>query len=84
MIDGVFFVLAFYVTGRTERVLVDDVTGGSQLMLLPGIDAQYRLTVTVVGRVGEGTAQVGVTPSKDDVVSDEKIFRTLPYVNCEC
>ena len=73
-----------FCTGGTERVIVDDVTGGSQLMMLPGVDAQYRLTVAVVGQQGEGSAQGGVTPSTDQVVSDERLFRTLPYVNCEC
>ncbi|XP_070208612.1 uncharacterized protein [Littorina saxatilis] len=68
--------------GRTERVIVDDVSDGSQLMLLPGIDAQYRLLVAVIGKEGEETAQGAIIPSADDIVSEEKVFRTLPYVNC--
>ncbi|XP_076456814.1 uncharacterized protein LOC143291086 isoform X2 [Babylonia areolata] len=68
--------------GRTERVIVDEVTGGSQLMLLPGIDSQYRLSVTVLGKAGEVTVQGDSTPTDRQVVSEEKAFRTLPYVNC--
>lgn len=74
----------FIVAGRTERVIVDDVSDGSQLMLLPGIDAQYRLLVAVIGKEGEETAQGAIIPSADDIVSEEKVFRTLPYVNCKC
>ncbi|KAL8602720.1 hypothetical protein ACOMHN_062934 [Nucella lapillus] len=68
--------------GRTERVTVDDVTGSSQMMLLPGIDAQYRLSVAVIAKQGEITAQGDATPSHGEVVSEERAFRTLPYVNC--
>ena len=62
---------------------LDDVTGSSQLMLLPGTDAQYRISVSVIGKEGDATGQGGVTPSQMEITSEEKVFRTLPYVNCE-
>lgn len=71
--------------GRTERIIVDDVSGGSHMMLLPGVDAQYRLTVSIVGKTKEGEAKAtggDVTLLDSEVTSDEKVFRTLPYVNC--
>ncbi|KAK7480638.1 hypothetical protein BaRGS_00028110, partial [Batillaria attramentaria] len=72
--------------GRTEKIIVDDVTGGSHVMLLPGVDAQYRLTVSTVGKRKEGETKAvegDLTLLQDEVVSDEKVFRTLPYVNCK-
>lgn len=56
------------------------------MMLLPGVDAQYRLTVSSVGKRKEGDTTPAdleaILPDRE-VVSDEKVFRTLPYVNCE-
>jgi hypothetical protein len=74
-----------------ERVIVDDVAGGSgsHVMLLPGVDAQYRLQLSVTSVRGEvegavAAAATTTTASDCDVIhSEEKLVRTLPYVNCE-
>jgi hypothetical protein len=73
-----------------ERVIVDDVAGGSgsHVMLLPGVDVQYRLQLSVTSVRGEVEGAVAAatttTASDCDVIhSEEKLVRTLPYVNCE-
>lgn len=57
------------------------------MLLLPGVDAQYRLIVTAIGKPNAGeliTAEGEIVNTGLEAASAEKIFRTLPYVNCEC
>ncbi|PVD31893.1 hypothetical protein C0Q70_07319 [Pomacea canaliculata] len=71
--------------GRTERLVVDDVTGACHVLLLPGVDVQYHLLAAAIGKKGEGDkpgVAEEVTTYRGEAISEEKVFRTLPYVNC--
>lgn len=74
------------ISGRTERLVVDDVTGACHVLLLPGVDVQYHLLAAAIGKKGEGDkpgVAEEVTTYRGEAISEEKVFRTLPYVNCE-